>query len=181
MRKLVFSALMAFAMAAFLPLGHAQSTLAPLLLYTNGPGEISPFSSGQLLQVGQTYDLEAAPDPGFLFSSWQSVVVFAITQSIPDGAGVTNTVVSVSVSPVPDYTFQADLQFTMQPVEVVLSNTGLTITQGTGWQANFAPVPEPSSLTLLVCGLTSIILLRRRTLINGRFCSRDLGRNKVRA
>ena len=55
--------------------------------------------------------------------------------------GNTNTVVAVVGSPVPTYTNQPSLDFVMQPVVVIADNPGvMTITQGSGWQANFEPV-----------------------------------------
>lgn len=50
---------------------YAQGTLAPLYLSTNGDGSITPLQSGQLLEVGQSYNITATPDSGFSFSSWQ--------------------------------------------------------------------------------------------------------------
>lgn len=140
-------------------LSHAQGTFAPLYLFTNGGGSMTPLQNGQLLQVGQTYDMTAIPDSGFAFSSWQPVNVFTFTEFIINPSGDTNFVVSVTASPVPEYTSQPMLEFTMQPVAVIYDNPGVrTITEGTGWQANFVTIPEPSSSMLIASGLTATML-----------------------
>jgi hypothetical protein len=73
--------LMAMAMAIFAQWGYSQGTLAPLYVFTNGDGTITPYQSGQMLEVGQTYDLTATPDFGYEFSSWEPVDVSVITQT----------------------------------------------------------------------------------------------------
>jgi hypothetical protein len=132
-------------------------------LFTTGSGEISPLQDGQLLVVGQTYDMEGIPDSGFAFGSWQPVNVFTFTQMQVDASGnPLPPLISIVPSPVPDYSFQPALEFTMQPVVVIADNPSLTITQGTGWQVNFVQVPEPSRIALFVCGLTAILFRWRR-------------------
>jgi len=119
---------------------HAQDT-APLYLSIIGAGRVSPLTNGQALAVGQLYNMVASPDTGFAFSSWQPVDVFTMTTFVVDVNGSTNRVVSVVGSPVPTFTNQPSLDFVMQPVVVVVDNPGvLTITRGSGWQANFEPV-----------------------------------------
>jgi hypothetical protein len=121
--------------------GSAQGTLAPLTLLINGGGTVYPLTNGQPLEVGQTYSMIAIPDAGFAFSSWQPANVFTFTTTTINPDGSTNPpVVSVVTSLVPTYTNQASLEFTMQPVMVLSSTPSVTITEGTGWQANFAPV-----------------------------------------
>lgn len=116
---------------------HAQDT-APLYLSIVGEGSVSPLTNGQALAVGQLYNMIASPGAGFAFSSWQPVNVFTMTTFVVDTNGNTNTVVSVVGSPVPTFINQPSLDFVMQPVVVVVDNPGvLTITRGSGWQANF--------------------------------------------
>jgi cyclophilin family peptidyl-prolyl cis-trans isomerase len=43
---------------------------APLTLYMNGLGSISPALNGQLLVVGNDYELTAIPTSGFIFANW---------------------------------------------------------------------------------------------------------------
>ena len=118
----------------------AQST-APLHLFVNGSGSISPFIDGQMLNIGQNYEMTAIPDAGSVFSSWQPVNVFTFTNITINPDGSTNPpTISVVPSLVPAYTNQASLDFTMQPVTVLTSTPSLTITESTGWQANFASV-----------------------------------------
>ncbi len=121
---------------------HAQGTTAPLSLGINGGGSVSPLTNGEPLEVGQTYNMVAIPDPGFVFSSWQPVSVFTFTEFVFDPiSGNTNTVVSTVASPVPAYTSQPSLDFTMQPVDVIYDVPGVrTTTKSSGWQANFDPV-----------------------------------------
>ncbi len=108
--------------------------------------------------------MEAIPDAGYAFSSWQPVNVFTTTQTNFDAMGnpILPPIVSTVASPVPDYTGQATLEFTMQPVlDVTSVGSNPNITEGFGWQANFVPVPEPSDATFIACGFTVVILLRR--------------------
>lgn len=121
---------------------------APLLLFTNGQGQVFPLRNGQIfrlhngqmLEVGGNYVLEAVPDRGFAFTNWNPVRVFTFTEVILDESGNANTITNMVVSPVPNYTRNPVLRFTMQPVEVLYDVPGVgTITEGEGWQANFVP------------------------------------------
>jgi hypothetical protein len=119
----------------------AQGTLVPLSLFINGGGTVSPFTNGEPLEVGQTYKMVATPDGGFVFSSWRPVNVFTFTVITRNPDGSTNPpVISVVPSPVPTYTNQASLSFTMQPVTVLQDTPSRTLTETTGWQANFEPI-----------------------------------------
>ena len=51
----------------------AQGILAPLSLFINGGGTVSPLTNGQPLEIGQTYNIAAIPEAGFTFRSWQPV------------------------------------------------------------------------------------------------------------
>ncbi len=142
---------------------YAQGVVsAPLLVFTNGSGSVSPLQYGQLLEVGQTYSMQGIPGDGYVFSSWQPVNVFTFTEVTFDGSGeplppTTNTV----LSPVWSYTYSSTLDFTMQPVVVIYDYPGVrTITQGFGWQANFEPVPEQSSIALILCGFAAALVFR---------------------
>lgn len=141
---------------------HSQGTLAPLYLSISGNGSITPLQDGDLLVVGQIYDMEAVPNSDSVFSSWQGVNVFTFTQMQVDASGnPLPPLVSIVPSPGPNYSYQPILEFTMQP-ETVLSDTpNLTIVQSYGWQANFIPVPEPSIIGLITCGLTAMLFHRR--------------------
>jgi hypothetical protein len=77
MKKFAFTIMFTLATMCFISQSFAQGVIsAPLLLFTNGAGSISPFQGGQLLVVGQNYEMEGVPDSGFGFSSWQPVDVF---------------------------------------------------------------------------------------------------------
>ena len=124
---------------------YAQTTLAPLPLFINGGGSVSPLTNGELLEVGQTYNMVATPHAGFVFDSWELVDVFTLTSTIIDtiswpGHIVTNVDVSVTVSPLPIYTNEPSLSFIMQPVDLLHDTNGNTLTMSRGWQANFGPV-----------------------------------------
>lgn len=104
----------------------AQGTNAPLALFINGGGSVSPLTNGELLQVGQSYNMVATPHAGFVFNSWQPVNVFTLTNIIIDTVnGGFQTNVSVTVSPLPTYTNEPSLSFIMQPVDVLYRRKGL--------------------------------------------------------
>jgi hypothetical protein len=115
MKKFVLVSLVMLATVCFACQSYGQGSLAPLYLFTNGSGSIAPLQNGQLLEVGQSYDMTAIPDSGFVFSSWQPVNVFVSTQisSDPSGGFVTNT--SLVSLPVGEYLAPVPLIFIMQP------------------------------------------------------------------
>lgn len=152
----------------FVQQGNGQGTVshAPLHLFINGAGGVSPLLNGEMLEVGQSYTMTAIPDSGFAFSSWQPVNVFTLTSYSVDVGGGVSTNISVIASPVPQYISTPSLSFTMQPENLIYDNPGLrTIAKGSGWQANFEPVPEPSSLALTMCGLTATLFRRYVTIL----------------
>ena len=163
MRKFAFITMVGVAIVCFTRQGNGQGTVsyAPLHLFINGAGGVSPLLDGQMLEVGQSYTMTAIPDSGFAFSSWQPVNVFTFTSYVLDAGGGVSTNISVNASPVPQYINTPSLSFTMEPVEVLFDNPGvMTLTRDSGWQANFEPVPEPSSLALIMCALTATAFLR---------------------
>ena len=158
--KNVFIALASVAILSFAHRGCSQGAItAPLYLFINGSGIISPLQNNQLLVVGQTYELTAIPDSGFTFNSWQPVYVFNVTTYLVDGNGnsIPNSFVNTSL--VPAYYILPVLDFTMQPTSVIDDNPGVNIlTRSSGWQANFVPLPEPSAITLFLIGIALIII-----------------------
>jgi hypothetical protein len=141
MKSLPLITLVTLIAASSPPQTYAQGTMATLSLFINGGGSVSPLTNGELLEVGQDYNVVAIPDAGFTFSSWQPVNVFTFTRFVIDTNGMTNPVVSVVASPVAAYTNQPSLDFIMQPVVVIYDSPGvMTITESSGWQANFAPI-----------------------------------------
>lgn len=132
----------------------AQVTNAPLYLSINGGGNVSPLTNGESLVVGQTYNMVATPDPGFVFSSWNPVNVFTFTDVVLDAYGnPLPPVVSTVASPVANFTYEASLDFVMQSDVLIESTASVTINKGTGWQANF----EPISLNLQLGGSNLIL------------------------
>jgi Divergent InlB B-repeat domain len=145
--------------------GHAQGTLVPLPLFTDGNGSITPFQDGQLLEAGQTYEMTAIPDAGFAFSSWQPVNVYTETTYIIStlgGSTTTNINTSTVDSFLPVTSEQAALDFTMSPMNVIYDTGNSTLTLISGWQANFVAVPEPASIALMIMGFSLILVLEGR-------------------
>lgn len=150
--------------------GNAQvPSTTPLYLFTTGSGQISPFTDGEFLTVGQTYEMQAIPDSGFMFGSWQPINIFTFTEFTLDAEGNPNPPISSTVlSPEPIYSEEPVLDFTMQPLTVILDTPARTVTESFGWQANFVPAPEPSPLALMASGLMyAAILSARRMSANG--------------
>jgi hypothetical protein len=104
--------------------------------------------------------MQAIPDLGYQFSDWQPVDIFFFIQQVPTGGGITNTVVTEVQSPLPEYSDQSILDFTMQPGTVITSTENLEVTQSEGWQADFTPTPEPSTIFLMTGGLMAVVLVR---------------------
>lgn len=155
MKRLLFITIFTLISLSFADQTRAQAAVyEPLLLFTNGAGSITPLQGGQLLAVGQNYELTATPDPGFAFSSWQPVAVYALSTIIIDtlgGSPETNINVSMDDSPEPNFTYQSELQFTMAPVMVIYDSPGSSmLTETVGWQANFTPLPNWMQTTALV-------------------------------
>jgi hypothetical protein len=170
MRQSMFIRIVGAAIMCLAQQAKAQGTMsyAPLLLFINGAGGVSPVVNGEMLEVGQSYTMTATPDSGFSFSSWQPVNVFTLTSYIVDIGGGVSTNMSVTASPVPEYINTPSLSFTMQPEDLIYNNPGVsTITEGRGWQANFEPVPEPSSLAVTMCGLIATVFLQFRRFDRG--------------
>jgi hypothetical protein len=84
----------------------------------------------------------AVPDRGFVFSIWNQVNVFTLTSAEIDYGTIpptTNLVTSVEVSPEPALITHPWLSFKMEPVTVLYSYIGNSLTLSIGWQANFVP------------------------------------------
>lgn len=180
MKKFKLIILVAVATACFGRQCLAQGALAPLFLYTSGPGSITPLQDGQLLDVGQSYSMTAVPGSGSVFSGWQQDNVFMFTEVVTDASGNLVTTTSIVPSPADGYSATTPtLTFTMQPMTVTLDIPGVsTITESTGWQADFASVPEPSSLSFIIYGFTAVGLLGCGRLRGGRPCCRSTAGSK---
>jgi hypothetical protein len=121
--------------------GQAQQTCAPLFVFTNGSGSITPLQNGQLLQVGQSYGMTAIPNSGYVFNSWQPIDISIATLFAEEADGnLVAVATNVIPLPQPQYYTQPALDFVMQPQVTILSNSLVTIIDTTGWQANFEPV-----------------------------------------
>jgi hypothetical protein len=161
MKKLTLIALLTVVTASFPGQCPAQGTFAPLFLFTSGSGSVTPLQNGQLLEVGQSYEMTAIPDSGSVFSSWQPANVFVFTYITfgPEGGPIsTNT--SVISSLVPNFIEQADLSFIMQAPQVVSDTPNLMITENSGWQANFEAIPEPSEAMLIAWCVAAVAFKR---------------------
>jgi Divergent InlB B-repeat domain len=156
MKKFMFITLVTVAVVCFPHRSYAQGSLAPLFLSIDGGGSITPFQNGQLLEVGRNYTMTAIPDSGFVFSSWQPANVFVSSSGVTNN-GTVYTTTNTVIAPIPSYTETPSLTFTMQPQVEILNN----LYENSGWMANFVPVPEPPGTTLVACGLTAALMLRR--------------------
>lgn len=155
--------------------GQAQDALAPLFLNISGDGTVTPYQSGQLLTVGQNYELSETPAAGYVFSGWEQAYFFVFVEYTLDAEGqplppITSTVVSPIMG---IYSDQPILDFTLMPEDVLYNVPGVAeITQDSGWQADFVAIPEPSSVLMMVVWLTIFGLFRWVCLFSGTSQSR---------
>jgi hypothetical protein len=159
--KQYFLVLLVALVTVWFPLaGYSQGDLAPLCLFITGSGSITPFQNGQQLNAGQSYDMTAIPDAGFTFDSWQQVVVTVatLTNYTASGDPILPPLTSETDSAEDNYVNTSTLTFTMQDMQVVSAGSNFSITQDQGWQANFLPVPEPSSTSLFAAGLAPVTI-----------------------
>jgi hypothetical protein len=164
MKKIPFMLLLVLVGMCLAQRGFSQGTYAPLYLFTNGDGSITPYQSGQMLEVGQTYTITATPAAGYEFSSWQPVNVFIFIQTNYNGGQpVLPPIESMDESLIPTNIYGADLEFTLQSV-TMLSAEGANpvIYQASGWQADFVPVPEPADAAMAGCGFAVMAVVRHR-------------------
>lgn len=144
MKKLVVNIMVVLTVACFAYRSGGQgSQYAPLEVFTNGPGRIAPLYAGQMLEVWQTYNMVATPDPGAAFYNWEYVDIFIQTTRIPDGDGGVVTNVQKAVTSKYQFFSDAELIFTARPVVVTVHNDQLTTTSAYGWRANFGLAREP--------------------------------------
>jgi len=119
---------------------RTEASPAPLILYTNGLGRISPFSSGQLLEVGYRYTLSASPKGNYAFANWKRVTVYRAvsTTHFPSGPWLITT--NTTVFPHGEPIYEARLDFTMPAASMMVETNDSSIISTTkieGWQANF--------------------------------------------
>ncbi len=163
MQKCILSSLIVLASVCFVCQSYSQGSLTPLYLFISGSGSITSLQDGQLLEVGTDYQMTAVPDTDFTFGSWQPVKVFVFTEVVRGLSGDLTAITSMTLIPIASYTSTASLAFTMQPEQVLLNVPSVgTITESSGWQANFVPIPEPSDGAFIIYGFTSFILFRYR-------------------
>lgn len=120
--------------------GTTAASCAPLLVYTNGAGGISPYQCGQMLQTGQVYSISAIPNQGARFHYWRQVNVTVEVKTIiyPSDAIVSST--NTVISPTAIRNREATMKINMQApsVQVREDNPGTTTTtRSLGWEANF--------------------------------------------
>jgi hypothetical protein len=162
MKTFTIVVLAVLATTLFVRSGQAQGTLVPLYLTITGDGSVTPLQNEQLLEVGQSYEMDAIPDAGYVFAGWQQVNFFVLDQTTINPDGQTNPpTISITASPIPGiYSGQTMLDFMLQPATVVYNDPGVEeISEASGWQADFTPVPEPSSNALTISGLMAVTLL----------------------
>jgi hypothetical protein len=143
MKKFVIHALVMVTVACFAHRSGGQGMqYAPLELFTNGPGRITPLHAGQMLEVWQTYNMAATPDPGAAFYNWEYVDVFIRTTRVTNDSGGVITNVQTTVTSKNQFFISPELIFTARPVFVAVHSDQLTTTSAYGWRANFGPVRE---------------------------------------
>jgi hypothetical protein len=131
-----------------------NSSFAPMHVYVNGAGHIYPSYDEKMLRIGRGYAMTAIPARGYKFASWQPVDVTTLTLYAEDSSGsfeeVTNTTINLAEN---QYVMDPVLTFRMKPADIVSSGGLFTITESTGWQANFVPkyerVPRPPRQEIL--------------------------------
>ncbi len=117
-----------------------DSRFVPLYVSINGSGRIYPNYDGEMLLVGRAYTMEAIPDRGYKFASWQPVDIITLTFHALDQNGHPTNITSTAVSAEDQYVINPVLIFRMQRAETVSAGAD-TITASHGWQANFVPRP----------------------------------------
>ena len=122
----------------------AQETQSPLHLYISGSGKIVPFHDGDMLDDGREYVMTAVPDKGYVFTNWQEINIFTLTEIVPiQGSDQFEVLTNTVLSPVPPLPGKNRvLHFTMEPEQVIADNTDFQITFSPGWQANFVRAPK---------------------------------------
>jgi hypothetical protein len=137
-----------------------DASVAPLYVFTNGPGRIYAFErldgnpfylvqAGETLPVGNRVVLYAVPNPGYQFKNWNLVNVFTLTSTIVndlDGTVITNNS-SINVSKLPTTFRWPEMVTEVQPPIVLFTTyttnldssivTNNVLTAFGGWQANF--------------------------------------------
>jgi hypothetical protein len=116
---------------------------APLQVFTNGPGRISPYHAGQMLAAWETYSMVAIPDPGFAFISWEWVDVFIKTTRTTNNTGGISTNIEKTVTSKQQFFTTPELNFVVRPVFENVHSEELSTSSMYGWRANFGPVREP--------------------------------------
>jgi hypothetical protein len=144
MNKLVVNIMVVSTIACFAYRSAAQDTpYAPLEVFTNGRGRVSPLGAGQALETWQAYTMLATPESGSAFYNWEYVDVLIQTTRTTNDAGVVVTNVQKTVTSKDQFLTDPKLVFTARPVVVTIHNDQLTTTSAYGWRANFGPVREP--------------------------------------
>ena len=113
----------------------------PSQTLTNGNGYVFEIRERWRRDPQDEVTVVAIPAAGFVFSSWQPVNVFTISQVTIGANGQVNPpTVSSVLSPVPQYSYDPVLRFVPQPELVLFDNPGVQeIAQEVYWQANFVP------------------------------------------
>jgi hypothetical protein len=114
----------------------------PATLLTNGPGQIWPIRSGEMVRVGQSYLVIPIPARGYEFESWQLANVFTFTEYTVDAQGhLYPPITTMVISPVPKYNYDPIFSYDALPGRTLYDVPGvITIVQSEGWIANFVPV-----------------------------------------
>jgi hypothetical protein len=156
----------------------SQDVLTPLYVFTNGCGSVTPYLSGQMLEVGQTYDLTAVANAGYEFTSWQPVDVLILSQTNfePNGDPILPPNQEIAYSLEPANFYGPVLEFTMQDIaQISPEGSNPNTVEAFGWQANFVPLPEPGDVAVIGCGIVAVAFVRLRILQKGSAVALDAG------
>lgn len=123
---------------------NPAAAAAPLSLNISGQGRVLPFEDGEQLPIGRSFVMTAIPDRGYVFTGWQKINVTTITQLTFNPEGHPNPpTISMVVEPVPGLIRQPTLRFQVQaPMVIIGPPNQLTVTESTGWQANFVSIHD---------------------------------------
>ncbi len=120
--------------------GEGEYSL-PAQTLTNGNGYVFAIRERWRRDPQDEVTVVAIPARGYVFSSWQPVNVFTISQTTIGADGLVNPPTISSVfSPIARYSYDPVLRFVTQPAIVLFDNPGVQeIAQQEYWQANFVP------------------------------------------
>ncbi len=113
----------------------------PAQTLTNGNGYVFEVRERWRRDPQDEVTVVAVPARGYVFSSWQPVNEFIISQITIGADGQVNPpTVSSVISPIPRYSYDPVLRFVPEPATILFDDPGVQeISQQVSWRANFVP------------------------------------------